>query len=64
MLTGKKTYLGAAMLMLNGLWGLAGCLVPDLGDGSPCDASGSVEMLAQGLGLLGLRSAVSRGTGA
>lgn len=57
MLQGKKTYIGAGLLLLNGLYGLLGCLLPDLGDG-PCDPAGSMELIGQGMVGLGLRAAL------
>lgn len=57
MLKGRMTYLGAGMLLLNGLFGLLACVVPDLGDG-PCDSAGSIEKVNLAMIGFGLRRAL------
>lgn len=60
MLSGYKTVIAGAAMVLAGLWGILACVIPGLAD-EPCAADASVEKLAIGLGLIGLRDAVRKG---
>lgn len=56
-LPGKKTYIAGSMLILTGLYGLANCIIGF--DSAPCDPSAAIKALAEGLGFVGVRVALS-----